>query len=470
MTTSNKKGISRRKFLGQANCAAIGSTTLFSSLLNLAMSNRVAASVPASEYRALVCVLLGGGNDSYNMLSPLESAEYNAYKSIRGDLALDSSTADLTPLPISDQGGRAFGIHPGMPEVRDLYNSGDLAFLANTGTLVRPTTLSMYNNGTDLPLALFSHSDQISHWQTSVPDRRLNAGSEIGKGWGGRTADLLHSLNDSNQVSMNISVSGHNIFQTGQQIVPYGISDSGGLILDGHGGSSDIDIARTSAIASQLDLMYSNLFEKTFVNNSKSSLDAALYYQSVIDANPISVDMSDSNLEKDLKIVARSIKAASTLGHKRQTFFISAGGWDHHDNTIGNQAGMLPMVSKAVKKFRDAMVEIGMMDKVTLFQTSDFGRTLTTNSQGSDHAWGGNYLVMGGGVNGGDVYGDYPDFTNLAPIDTGRGRLIPSTSVDEYVSELIQWFGVPASELETVLPNIGNFPNGSQARPIGFLA
>jgi len=470
MKHSNKNGISRRRFLGQANCAALGSTTLFSSLLNLAMSNRVVASVPTNEYRALVCILLAGGNDSFNMLTPLESSEYNAYKNLRGDLALDGSTADLTPLPISDTGGRAFGIHPGMPELRDLYNSGDLAFIANAGTLVRPTSLSDYQNKNDLPLALFSHSDQVLHWQTSLPDRRITNQSGIGRGWGGRVADLLHSLNDSNQVSMNISIAGHNTFQTGTQIVPYGISDDGALVPEGFGGASAIDMARTSAITNQLDLEYSNLFERTFVSNTKSALDLASYFQSVIDDNPISVGMNDSNLEKDLKMVARNIKAASTFGHKRQTFFVSFGGWDHHDNTLSQQAGMLPVVSKALKKFRDALVEIGMLDKVTLFQTSDFGRTLTTNGQGSDHAWGGNYLVMGGGVNGGEVYGAYPDFNNLGPIDAGRGRLIPSTSVDEYVSELVQWFGVPPSELSTVLPNIGNFPNGSQTRPIGFLA
>ena len=319
-------------------------------------------------------------------------------------------------------------------------------------------------------LALFSHSDQVLHWQTSLPDRRITNQSGIGRGWGGRVADLLHSLNDSNQVSMNISIAGHNTFQTGTQIVPYGISDDGALVPEGFGGASAIDMARTSAITNQLDLEYSNLFERTFVSNTKSALDLASYFQSVIDDNPISVGMNDSNLEKDLKMVARNIKAASTFGHKRQTFFVSFGGWDHHDNTLSQQAGMLPVVSKALKKFRDALVEIGMLDKVTLFQTSDFGRTLTTNGQGSDHAWGGNYLVMGGGVNGGEVYGAYPDFNNLGPIDAGRGRLIPSTSVDEYVSELVQWFGVPPSELSTVLPNIGNFPNGSQTRPIGFLA
>ena len=464
MKHPHSKGISRRNFLGQASCAAVGSTALYSTLLNLAMSGRAAAAVPSNEYRALVCLFLGGGNDSYNMLSPLETDEYNAYKSIRADLALDGSTPELTPLPISDAGGRAFGIHPSMPEIRDLYDAGNLAFVANTGTLIRPTTLSDYEQKLDLPKGLFSHADQIKQWQTSVPQ------GTIGKGWGGRTADLLYSLNSNNQIAMNISLGGANVFQTGSEIIPYAIGSDGSVKVEGLGGTTAIDIARTAAVTSQLDIEYANLFEKTFVEKTKKSKDAADFFQNIIDSNTLSTPLDGSDLESDLAMVARSIKAAPSLGHTRQTFFVFVGGWDHHSDTIANQQSMLGMVSQAVGRFHDALVEIGMLDQVTLFQASDFGRTLNSNGKGSDHAWGGNYFVMGGGVNGGDVYGSYPNLADIASINTGRGRLIPSASVDEYASELVQWLGVQQSDLSTVLPNIGSFPGATDPHPLGFLA
>jgi len=464
MNKNTRSNVSRRQFLGQASCAAVGSTSLFSTLLNLAMTGRAAAAIPSSEYKALVCLFLAGGNDSFNMLAPLETDEYQAYKDLRGNLALDGSTPELTPLPISDTGGRAFGIHPSMPGIRDLYNSGDLAFVANTGTLITPTTLQMVNDQTNLPLGLYSHKDQIQHWQTALPQYRS------GKGWGGRTADLLHTLNDSQQVSMNVSLSGSNFYQSGNTIVPYAITSNGSVQLDGYGGTSPQDIARTAAIDSMVDLEYANLFEKTYINKTKAAKDSAEFFQSSTDAISLSTIFPETSLGDDLKMVAKTIAAHSALGARRQTFFVQVGGWDHHADLMTKQPAMLAMVSEAVKAFRDALVEISMLQRVTLFQASDFGRTLTSNTKGTDHAWGGNYFVMGGDVQGGEVYGTYPNLADLSTIDTGRGRLIPATSVDEYSAEMARWFGVTGSDIDTVFPNIGNFPNGTNARPIGFLA
>lgn len=458
---------SRRRFLGQASCAALGSGSIFSSILNMAATNRAAAvSLPSnSDYRALVCLFLDGGNDSFNMLIPQETDEYTAYKETRVDLALDGSTPELTPLPITDQTGRNFGLHPSITELRDLYDADELAFIANAGTLVRPTTLTDYENQNFLPLGLFSHADQIQQWQTSVPNERTN------RGWGGAAADLLHSLNADDRISMNISLSGNNLFQTGDQIVPYSITSVGSIPLFGYEKfSSDLGIARTTAITNALDAEYANLFKQTYLDKFKVSLEAASIFETALENTAISTVFPDTDLGYELKMVARTIASNSQLGHKRQTFFVSLGGWDHHDEVLETQSAMLADVSQCVKAFRDAMVEIGLFDNVTLFQASDFGRTLTTNTKGSDHGWGGNYFVMGGGVDGGKIHGTYPNLADLSTLDTGRGRLIPSISVDEYSAELALWLGVQPSDLATVFPNIGEFyDTSSSSAPVGFM-
>ncbi|MGF1451255.1 MAG: DUF1501 domain-containing protein [Opitutales bacterium] len=464
--------LNRRDFIGQASCAAVGSVSLFSTLLNLSMSGRAAAqSMPMAtpgtdDYRALVCLFLAGGNDSFNMLVPRETSEYAAYQNIRKDLALTDT--ELTPQEITDAAsGKRYAIHPSMPQLRNLYNSGDLAFVANCGTLVRPTTLADYNSRTALPLGLFSHSDQISQWQTSVPNKRL------GKGWGGRTADLLHSLNDSQQISMNISVSGSNVFQSGDTIVPYSITPDGSVLIEGDNQSSAINIGRSAAIDSALDQQYANLFKETFVRRTRAAKDAAEAFQSAVQNAPITTPFPDTRLGRELRMVAQAINAHSGLGQRRQTFFVQFGGWDHHDEVLNNQQYMLRLVDEAVAAFHAALVEIGMLDKVTLFEASDFGRTLTSNNRGSDHAWGGHYFVMGGAVKGGQLYGQYPDLADgsqFGSLDTGRGRLIPQVSVDEFSAEMALWLGVQPSDLDTVFPNIGNFyAPGGTAPPVGFL-
>lgn len=459
---------SRRAFLGQASCAAVGSSSLFSTIFNLAMSGNAAAADldNSGDYKALVCLFLAGGNDSYNMLVPLEAGEYGAYKSIRADLALDGSTPDRTPLPITDPSGRAFGVHPSLGPLRELYNSGRLAFIANAGTLVQPaTTLDMYRSGIGMPLGLFSHSDQIQQWQTSVPDVR------VGKGWAGRLADVLHPNNAGQQISMNISLSGTNVLQNGNNVIPYSITSDGSIALGGYNGTTAIDQARTAAVNNMLDYQYSNLFEDTYVRKTRVAVDASEAFAAAVAGNEISTVFPTTDLGLQLRMVARTIKSHAALGHRRQTFFVQYGGWDHHSEVLNSQTTMLAVVADAVKAFHDALVELNMLDKVTLFQNSDFGRTLTTNNQGSDHAWGGNYFVMGGAVNGGRIYGDYPDFRNLTAIDTGRGRLIPGVSVDEYAAELARWFGVQKDKLADVLPNIGRFYNPqSNSMPIGFLS
>ncbi|KAA3665477.1 MAG: DUF1501 domain-containing protein [Chloroflexi bacterium] len=467
----------RRQFLGQASCAAVGSASLFSTLMNLRMTNSAAAEAPsksatnlaaADDYQALVCIFLAGGNDSFNMLVPRSPSTYNEYATIRADLALPKG--DLLPITQTDGDGLLYGVHPSMPEVAQLFDDGYLTFVANVGTLVEPTTLAGIESGlANLPLGLYSHSDQIMHWQTSVPDKRT------GFGWGGRTADLLHSLNNNDTISMNISLSGTNLFQTGTTLTEYSIVpwDNGAIQIYGH---DDVwwsrHILQNAAIESMLDLEYQNLFDQTFANTTRAAIDGADLFASAIENAPLlTTQFSDNDLSNSLAMVARTIAARQSLGFRRQTFFVLLGGWDHHDEVLNSQMAMLSVVSKGMKEFNDAMIELGIHRKVTTFTASDFGRTLTSNGQGSDHAWGGNHIVMGGSVKGGRIYGTYPALYEDNPLDTGRGRLIPTTSCDEYFAELALWFGVDPTDLDMVFPNIGRFyDTTSEQKPVGFLS
>ena len=460
MKQNNK--ISRRRFLGEASCAAVGSTAIFSSLLQLRMTSTAAAAEmePDDDYKALVCLFLAGGNDSYNMLVPNNDEAYAEYKDTRDNIALDQET--LLPIVTNGQSYSEFGIHPSMPEIQGLYDNGDLSFVSNVGTLVRPTTKADYNSGIALPSGLFSHSDQQIHWQTSVPQVK---GAGPG-GWGGRTADLLMAMNEDSQVSMNISLSGVNVFQNGSEAFAYISGLNGGTEMVNY----DQNYFQT-AVDDILGQEYHNLFTRTFAKNTRRFIDSSIVFNEAIEPVEILTPMPPTRLAERFRMVARAIAAQDTLSQKRQTFFVRAGGWDHHSEVMDAQTVMLAEISQAVKYFNDAMEEIGMKDKVVLFTASDFGRTLTSNGVGSDHAWGGNHFVMGGPVNGGQIYGSYPSLVLNSEFLINRGRIIPTTSVDEYGSELASWFGVGSSEMETVFPNVNNFYNPSSTnRPLGFMS
>lgn len=461
---SDKKGpitITRRSFLGQASCAAVGTTAMVNTVLNMGMFNSLACG-PA-DYRALVCLFLGGGIDSFNMLVPRGTAEYGEYAGARADLALPQE--DLLPIATATPNTREFGLHPGLGDLQTLYDAGNLAFIANVGTLVEPTTLAQFQaRSVDLPLGLFSHADQAMHWQTSVPDDRNAAG------WAGRMADILQSCNTNQNISMNISISGSNVFQSGDITAHYTIGPNGSTGLRDYDGSSLEDQVRTEAIDGLLGLQYQNVFEQTFAAKMRGAIDAHEEFSAAIDAlPPLATEFSDNGLSQRFRMIAQTIAARGLLGMRRQTFFVQAGGWDHHDEVIANQENMLPVISRALSEFHAALVEIGAADDVLTFTASDFGRTLSSNGRGSDHAWGGNHIVMGNAVHGGDVYGQFPDLYSGSSLDTGRGRLIPTTSVDEHFAEMALWFGVPAADLELVLPNIGRFYSAGSGVPVGYL-
>lgn len=474
---SRPASLSRRRFLGRANCAAISSLPVLNTLLNLCAAGRLAADPPpASEYRALVCLFLNGGLDSFNMLAPRGLQEHARYSEVRQDLALSKASLDANAIQPLNLPGREFGVHPGMPELRQLFQDGRAAFVANVGTLIEPVTLAQYNAGSKpLPLGLFSHSDQIEQWQTSIPHARS------GVGWGGRLADLLHDLNSTQTVSMNVSLAGSNVFQTGNSVFEYAITQDGATALNSYkkdyAFTFGLEQIRSAAVDGMLAQQYSNLLQRSFGRGERSALDAYDLFSTATNVTlPPAATFPGTTLAQQFRMIAKTIAGRDALGMKRQTFFVNYGGWDHHDEVLNNTAAMLPVVSQAVGSFYNALVELGVQNNVTVFLASDFGRTLTSNGRGSDHAWGGNMFVVGGAVNGKRIFGHYPE--NLAdprdtgglPLDTGRGRLVPSVSVDAYFAELALWLGVPKSQLPLVLPNITNFYSlTSSAPPVGFL-
>lgn len=457
------KPISRRTFLHQANCAAVGSASLFSSLLTLRLTAGAASAESFSGYKALVCLFLSGGNDSFNMLVPRQQAAYDEYAAVRSTLALPQN--ELLPITTTGQAYSEFGIHPNLPFLKTLYDQNNAAFVANVGTLVEPTTLAQFSAGSvQTPVGLFSHSDEVVHWQTLVPQVR-GAGP---KGWAGRVADCMTQANASGTLSMNLSLSDTNTLQTGNGSVPY-ITDPSGIVkLTGY----DSNPAFGLAVDSVLGNNYRNLYQTTLANSTRRATDTAVAFEEAL--NPItlteSITFPTTQTGSRLKTVAKILAARGTLGMDRQIFFINRGGWDHHNAVLAPQEGLFNELNHAIEAFWTELGHLGLQDDVVLFTASDFGRTLTSNGSGSDHAWGGNQFVLGNAVRGGRLYGAYPALGANNQLDLGRGRLLPTTPVDSYCTELASWYGVPPAELSTVFPNASNFFDPTNTpHPLGLL-
>jgi len=453
--------LSRRAFLRRGACAALGTTGLLSTLAQLRVlaAGTAATSnlaVPASEYKALVCVFLYGGNDANNLLIPYQQQAYNAYAQSRSILALPRASL----LPISPLGGGSYGLHPSAASLQRLFQSRRLAFLANVGTLIAPVTKAQYESGgAALPSQLFSHSDQSVQWQAALADnpRKL--------GWGGRMADMLTAFNETPGISMSMSLAGVNTWQNGGSTVQYQVSRDGAVSVDFLDEDWIPDLQKNS-FTSLLDLERRNLFEQTLSGNTRRMIDNAQLLNASLAAVPATTaPFGDTELGRQLRMISRLIQAGPSLGFRRQIFFASIGGWDTHDAQIQAHAGLLTEFGNALEAFDQQLNTAGMGGQVTTFTASDFGRTFTTNGKGSDHGWGNHHIIMGGAVRGGELYGSFPQLVVDGPDDTGYGRWIPSTSVDQYSATLARWFGVPDSELPTLFPNIGNFGT----RDLGFM-
>lgn len=470
--------LSRRHFLGSACCAAVGATGLLSALGSLRLMAAAASPgngplIPAaagapigSDYKALVCLFLNGGNDANNLIIPTGSG-YAAYASARSNLALPQT--GLLPITPKTSDGRTWALHAAMPEFQSLFASGKAAILGNVGTLVYPTSKDQYTKSSvPLPPQLFSHSDQQVQWQDSVPDKPVTTG------WGGRVADLVNAFNSSDQISMSISLAGKNMFQVGNSVSQYAINTSGAVTLSGSTSSTtSLDGIRFKAQKDVFAQGSPSLIEAAFGSASADAIVSADLLNTVLAAStPLTTVFPNTSAGNQLKMAARLIAASPTLGLKRQVFFVQLGGWDTHaaqldttTPTSGTHAGLLSQISQAVDAFYKATLELGVSNQVTTFTASDFGRTFRSNGDGSDHGWGSHALIVGGAVKGTDIYGKMPTLTVNGPDDTGLGRWIPTTSVDEYAATLATWFGVSTTDLPTVLPNIGRF-----AKPnLGFM-
>jgi uncharacterized protein (DUF1501 family) len=471
----------RRRFLGQC-CAAVSATGMLSTLAQLRLMGAVASpdnnpvappragALPA-DFKALVCLFLAGGNDANNMIVPFDTAGYNAYASAAGRGAIALPRSQLLGIIPQTTDGRDWALHSSLNSdvantnttgLKSLFDAGRMALLGNVGTLVVPTTKAQYTaRSVPLPPQLFSHSDQQVEWQSSVPDKPFVTG------WGGRVADLTNAFNTNNSVSMSISLNGQNSFQVGRNIVQFAVNPGGAISLASSAGGNAAAGIRTLAQNDLLAARSGNLFETAFAGITENAIADSAMLSGILGGNPpFSTAFPTTSLGQQLRTIARLIAAAPQLGLKRQVFFARIGGWDLHDAQLSPHATLFADVSRSVAAFYRTTVELGCADQVALFTASDFGRTYNTNGDGSDHGWGSNHFVVGGAVKGGEIYGKMADLTIRGPDDAStRGSWIPTTSVDEYSATLAAWFGVSATNLPIVFPNLGRFPRAN----LGFI-
>ena len=443
---------SRRAFLqraGQLSLTGVAAPWA----LNLATMAEAAAQT-ATDYKALVCVFLYGANDHGNTLPPYDAATHANYVSIRGSLATARANLAATALTpsVALPGGRQMALAPELAPLKTLFDAGRMGVLLNVGTLIQPTTLAQYNaKSVPLPPKLFSHNDQQSVWQSSLPEGATS-------GWGGRVGDLFQSGNGKSTFTC-VNVSGNAVFMSGRDAVQYQVSSSGSVALRGIGAPLFGSQACSDALRALTTAGRTHLMQAEHARVMARAIDANTSLTAALATTPtLSTPFDAANpLATQLQLVARLIAARAALGARRQVFFVSLGGFDLHDFLVAQHPGLLTNVGGAIKSFYDATVELGVADKVTTFTGSDFGRTLTSNGDGSDHGWGSHHFVVGGAVHGGRFHGTLPAFSVNGPDDVGQGRLLPSTSVDQVAATLAKWMGVSDTNMPLVVPNIGNY-------------
>lgn len=475
---------SRRRFLKQG-LTALGAAGMCSAFGNLNVLAAAAgdARFPPGDYKALVCIFLHGGNDSFNSVVPYSATEYAAYRSSRqvlignGGIAFDQATIQSQSLTALAAGGGlpgglpsdggSYGMHPAMAEFRQLFNSGKAAIIGNVGTLLYPTSQAAYQAGTiAVPPQLFSHLDQSTYWQTSRPDD-ANA-----NGWGGRIADRLHASNIG-PLPMCVSLSSNNLFQRGDVVDSYSISPEGVEKMSylGDGPESWVIPPNDEGIAAYQALLAANtqehVFERAFADRSRNAVANYEFVDAALSgASTLATPFPATSLGQQLRMAARLIQVRAALGMSRQVFYVSAGNYDSHNYQVDDQASNLGELSQALKAFYDATVELAIAPSVTTFTASDFGRSLGVNVDGTDHGWGGHHFVVGGAVRGQRFYGSMPSLRDTAnPDDTGFGQIIPTTAVDQYAATLAAWFGVSASEIADIFPSLPHFNSSN----LGFL-
>ncbi len=532
--------MNRRRFVRHSACAALGLGAMSHCIRDLHLINAALAEGPFSDYKALVCLFLSGGNDANNLIIPTNTEEYANYATIRTPvLAIpnaDGSAAKAQALSSLNSDGHGYGLHPACAELAKMFNQeagysdlGQVATLFNTGPLVFPMTKAQYvANSVQRPPQLFSHSDQVTQWHTSIPDRPPSTG------WGGRMADLLHATNPQNGsadlLSACITIAGANTFQVGADVQQYAVGTGGVVSISNPNNPTSASVARNAALntilaGNKTDVnlftsSYASALENTITTGAGlsaglSNSQMATYWTTAANwsktatidqiVTPNGGSTFASSLMKQLRMVAQIIEAgyrasgvSSGLGMKRQIFFVSVGGYDTHtgqtsnatgstsnpDGTvtdeaavvIGSHANLLAEVSQSVWAFQKAMREIGIVygdssfvNRVTTFTASDFGRTFPSNGLGSDHGWGSHHLIVGGAVKGRRTYGTFPVLTVGGPDDTSTGRWIPTTSVDQYAATLAKWMGVDSNHMSLLFPNLTRFPGSYGSGYLGFM-
>jgi uncharacterized protein (DUF1501 family) len=461
----------RREFLRRsAQLSLAGAAAPWA--LNLAAIANAAAADSSGGYKALVCLFLYGGNDYASTLMPVDSAGHAELVRLRGGggggnlVATRDSLAATTLSPRvphagSGAAGTQLAMAPELAPLRSLFDGGSLGWLLNVGTLVQPTSKAQYQaRSVPLPPKLFSHNDQQSVWQSSGAEGAV-------KGWGGAIGDLFLGANSSSTFTC-INASSNAVFMSGQQAVQYQVSNSGAVPINGiqtnlYGSTSAAQALRSLITAPRSNWMeaeYTRVTARSIAAEAivKDALPSTLPFNTVFD--------STSSLHRQLQMVARLVAGRSTLGAQRQVFFVSLGGFDNHDFLNDQHPPLLSQVGSGLAAFHGALTELGVADRVTTFTASDFGRTLTSNGDGSDHGWGSHHIVMGGAVRGRRCWGEMPVLANGGPNDVGQGRLLPTTSVDQLAATLARWMGVSETELSTVVPNINNFSQ----RDLGFFS
>ncbi|MFZ6645370.1 DUF1501 domain-containing protein [Undibacterium sp. TJN25] len=478
---SNKPNASRREFLRMASALSVAGTAA-PFALNLAAMGSAAAQTAPGDYKAIVCLFLFGANDHANTVLATDSSSWSQYTSVRtttdaGSIALPALGAQGGVIPIvpkTAQAGRSFALHPNMTEMKALFDKGRAAVVSNVGPLIVPTTLAQYKAASvPLPPKLFSHNDQQSLWQAYAPEGAAY-------GWGGRMGDLM-AANNTNTIFTAISTAGNAVFLAGKSVNQYQVSASGAVPIGGLTGTLFGSGSAAGSFRSIITGDTSNLFQKEYAAVTNRSINAqSLLSPAMAPAgtggvpnptqytNPNTGALANNSLATQLQTVARIIAGRSALGAKRQVFFVSLGGFDTHDFQKTAQADLLARLSHAVSYFDGMMSNLQGADlssQVTLFTASDFGRTFTSNGDGTDHGWGSHHFVVGGAVKGGNIYGDFPVTGLKHSLDVGSGSLLPQFSVDQYGATMANWFGLSTTQINDVFPNITNFTT----RNIGFL-
>ena len=439
----------RRNFLGwSARMGALGTAAPFA--LNLAALGAASAQT-ANDYKALVCIFLYGGNDNHNTVIPYDPASYTGYQQVRGGIARARNS--LLPLtPITPQGGRQFALPPELLPISTLFDAGRAAIVANVGPLSRPTTRAQYQNrAVPLPPKLFSHNDQQSVWQASVPE-----GAQYG--WGGRIGDVLASANAKSTFT-SISISGNAVWASGQATQQYQIGPRGAVTVNSLANASLFGSATASQLLRRLVTEpRTHVLENDHTRLIQRGLTANEDLRDAMAGMPeLQTVFPDGGLAAQLKMAARLIAARNGVGAKRQVIFVSLGGFDNHAFLSGSHPPLLAQLAAAVSAFDAALGELNVRNQVTTFTASDFGRTLASNGDGSDHGWGAHHFVIGGAVRGRDIYGQFPVVALGTNEDAGQGRLIPTTSVDQYAASFARWMGLSDAQLADVLPNLQHF-------------